>query len=271
MPGSVSAKVKILRMEKRQILGIIGIALVWFLVQLIVTIPAGVIVKQVNAAVPNVHIVGASGSIWNGSAHNVIVKAGGQNQEFGKTSWELHGLPLMLGSFAMDISAKNDKQSIEGLIKVGMGGSVTAENLNISLPAKMAQQFSPLPLDLEGQFELMLKEVAFANQQVSALKGSLTWQNAAAGMGIAPIKLGNYLAELSLGAKGEYIADLSDLGGSELGISGRVSFEPTQRQYNVDARLKMKPSINPQLKGMLMGLGKPNPQGEIEVKQSGKV
>lgn len=258
-------------MAKRQVVSIIGIAFVWFLIQVVASIPAAVVVRQVNAAVPNVTVLGASGSIWSGSAANVIVKTGGEQQELGITKWDLKGLPLMLGSLSMDISANNDRQSIEGHINVGMSGTVSAQDLTVSLPATMAQQFSPLPLELEGQFDLHLKELEYAGQKVSLLNGTLTWQGAAAGMGVKPIKLGNYVAELSLGEKGEYIADVSDLGGSELGISGRVSFEPSQRQYDVNARLKMKPSIDPQLKGMLMGFGKPNPQGEIEVRQNGKV
>lgn len=258
-------------MEKRHIVSVIGIAFVWFLIQVVAHIPAGFVVKHINAAVPNVTVLGASGSIWSGSAANVIVKAAGQQQELGRTKWDLKGLPLMLGSLSMDITANNDQQNIEGHISVGMSGRISADKLSVSVPASTLQQFSPLPVDLEGEFELYLKSLEFADNKVSALDGSLTWQGARAGMGIKPVKLGNYVAQLSLGDKGEYIADVSDLGGSELGISGRVTFEPIQRQYDVNARIKMQPSINPQLKGMLMGFGKPNREGEIEVKQSGKV
>jgi len=240
-----------------------------FLIWLIATIPARLVLAHVSNAVPMFYAEGVSGTIWSGSAARMSITAPGFNHELGETQWQLHPLSLLAGKLALTLDAKNDRDHIASDAAISLGGRIYLKNTELSLPAALIRNWYPVPAQIDGLLSLQLKSLSVANAVIDDLDGVLTWQDAQIDFAGAPVKLGGIVAKLALGDKGEYKVDLSDLGGP-LGVAGQLLVAPTERNWSADLKVTPKAGFDPAVAGMISQFGAKDPSGAVSLKQSGK-
>lgn len=240
-----------------------------FLIWLIATIPARLVLAHVSNALPAFYAEGVSGTIWSGSAARVAITAPGFNHELGQTQWQLHPLALLGGKLALTLDAKNGRDRIASDAAVSLGGRIELRNTDVSLPAALIRNWYPVPAQVDGLLSLQLKSLSFANAVIDDLDGALTWQDAQVDFAGAPVKLGTLLAQLSLGDNGAYKVDLSDLGGP-LGVAGLVLVSPTERSWLADLKVTPKAGFDPTVANMISQFGARDPSGAVTYKQAGK-
>jgi len=240
-----------------------------FLIWLIVTIPARLVLAHVSNAVPMFYAEGVSGTIWSGSAARVSITAPGFNHELGETRWQLHPLSLLGGRVALTLDAKNGRDHIASDAAITLGGRIILKNTELNLPASIIRSWYPIPAQVDGLLSLQLKSLSFANAAIDDLDGVLTWQDAQVDFAGAPVKLGSIVAKLGMGDKGEYKVALSDLGGP-LGVAGQLLVAPTERNWLADLKVTPKAGFDPAVAGMISQFGAKDPSGAISFKQSGK-
>jgi general secretion pathway protein N len=241
-----------------------------FLLWLIATIPARLVLAHVSNAVPMFYAEGVSGTIWSGSAARIVINAAGFNQDLGETHWQLHPSALLLGRLSVSLDAKNGREHVTTDASVSLGGRVTLANTDISLPASIIRSWAPLPAQIDGTLSLQLKSLAMASAIIDDLNGVLTWQDAQVDFSGTPIKIGGVVAQLSLGNKGQYQVALSDLGG-DLGVGGQLLFMPQERNWAADVKLTPRPGLDPNVASMISQFGARDASGAISFRQSGKL
>lgn len=258
-------------MNRTTVVLLVTIGLAWFLLKLLFTIPAPLLIGQISKSVPQFNAQGVQGTIWNGSAANVTINLDGKDQVLGKTQWQLSKLPLLWGSASVELSAKNDLQSLSAHAVVSAGGSVSLEDTDLSLPAATIREFAPIPAEIGGLLSLRINSLEFADQKIGELDGVLTWQDAEINLTGIPTLLGSYVAELSLDEQGAYLADVSELGGGALGITGTVKYAPEQKHINVNADILPSQKLDQGFRGMVMQLGRPDAKGAIKFTYEGNI
>src|ERR1044071_6435247 len=83
-----------------------------FILWLIATIPARLVLAHVSNNVPTFYAEGVSGTIWSGSEARVVINVSGFNQDLGETRWKLHPLSLLLGRLSVSMNARNGLEHI---------------------------------------------------------------------------------------------------------------------------------------------------------------
>jgi len=241
-----------------------------FILWLIATIPARLVLAHVSNSVPMFYAEGVSGTIWSGSAARVVINAAGFNQDLGETRWQLHPTALLLGRLSVSLDAHNGREHVITDASVSLGGRIRLANADVSLPASIIRSWAPLPAQLDGTLSLQLKSLAIANAVIDDMSGALTWQDAQVDFSGTPIKIGGVLAQLSLGDKGQYQIALSDLGG-DLGVAGQVLFMPQERNWAADIKLTPRPTLDPMMAGMISQFGARDASGAVTFRQAGKL
>lgn len=147
-----------------------------------------------------VSLQGVHGSIWQGQAADARIA----NFNLGKLQWSIRSWGLLLGKLKLNLKFSQDNVRGSGYVNLGMGGALTAEDVNMQFPA---ETLMPLlygyPISIAGNLRGNLKEVAIERGRTLQAQGRIVWQNAALR---APqnIEMGDYLITLepvNLGSK----------------------------------------------------------------------
>lgn len=241
-----------------------------FMLWLIATIPARLVLAHVSNAVPMFYAEGVSGTIWSGSAARVVINAAGFSQDLGETHWQLHPTALLLGRLSVSLNARNGREHVTTDASVSLGGKIRLSNTDISLPASIIRSYAPLPAQIDGTLSLQMKSAAISSSVLDELDGVITWQDAQIDFSGTPVKIGGVVAQLSLGDKGHYQVVLSDLGG-DLGVAGQVLFMPQERNWSADVKLTPRPGLDPTVAGMITQFGARDASGAVSFRQAGKL
>lgn len=258
-------------MDNRTIKLFVLAGVVLFLLLLINSIPARLVLAHVSKAVPDFYAEGVDGTIWSGSASNVVLRVNGTSYQLGATNWRISALPLLWGSLALDLQAKHGQQQVTGSAVLGLGGSVSLEDTDLVLAAGSVQPFVPLPVTLDGMFSVHLKDFALDDGRIEEMDGSVTWEQAGMDLGSGGmLRLGTYVAELSMNENDDYHAELLDIDAT-LGLSGQLDMQAADKRYSLNARLEPRPGLDPAVRNMLTQFGNPGPDGKINVQYSGSL
>ncbi len=258
-------------MNKATVVLLATIGLAWFLLKLLFTVPAPLIIGQLSKSVPQFNAQGVQGTIWNGSAANVTITVDGKNQSLGKTQWQLSKLPLLWGSASLTLSAKTAQQSLSTNAVVSASGNVVLENTDLSVPAVLLRDFAPIPVVIGGNLSVRINHLEFAAQHIKSLDGVLTWQEAEINLTGVPALLGSYVAELSMDEQGDYLAEVSELGGGALGVTGTVKYAPERKHVKLNSEITPTNKLDPGVKNMILQLGRVDAKGAIKFNYEGNI
>ncbi len=251
-------------------LALFGLFLSIFFISVVAHLPArfalSFLPEQRDVAINN-----ASGTIWNGSFSEVILPR--WQRSLGSVSWQFQPFKLFSGKleFLLRFGQGSDDQ-IEGRGKAGVGFSgLYAQDIIASLPAdKVMQQLAlPVPVSLEGRFELLVKEYHFADPWCSMADGSLVWSG-----GQIQTPVGPFTAEqlvLPVICEQNHLTVQGNYQDNQLTGALNGSLTASSMRYDISTWFTPGSAFPEPLKDTLKWLGKPDNQGRYSFEYSGKL
>ena len=106
-----------------------------YLVFLLHALPASFLTHYILPAMPaarSVKLQGVHGSIWQGQASDARFA----NFNLGKLDWHVRSWGLLLGKLKLHLKFNQDSMHGAAYVDLGLGGSVTAEDVNMQFPAQ---------------------------------------------------------------------------------------------------------------------------------------
>jgi general secretion pathway protein N len=174
-----------------------------YLIFLLHALPASFLTHYILPSVKaarTVNLQGVRGSIWQGQAADARIN----NFSLGKLQWSVRSWGLLLGKLKLNLKVGEDNVRGSGYVSLGLGGALTAEDVNMQFPATTLMPLMyGYPISIAGDLRGNLKDVEIERGRILQAQGRIVWQNAAIR---APqnIEMGNFLVTLeplNLGSK----------------------------------------------------------------------
>lgn len=207
----------------------------------------------------------ASGTLWQGKADNIYISYLGQSLDLGRTQWKLAFWPLLLAKLKVDLQAEATKQHIQTQLTASLS-TLQLENTEVMMDVANLMQFYPVPIDVQGQVELLLQSAQLSQQGVQHIDGSIILKDMAFTFQ-KTIELGSYAARLSMDGE-DVKADLSDLDAS-LTVVGFAKANLSQRQYEADINIRSTEQTDDWVLQSLPMLARKQADGSFRLQQSG--
>ena len=136
----------------------LGLALgLLLLLGLVISAPA----RLLTYVLPPGQVVlqGVSGTLWQGRAGSCLVAVSGAYLHLGEVNWRLNPLSLLLFSPELELESRWGSQQFSGRLALTGANSLSARDIEASVPASLAQQFMPVVLEgkLSARFEHLRK------------------------------------------------------------------------------------------------------------------
>lgn len=216
---------------------------------------------------PQLSIEGASGTVWNGQAQNIVWK--GQN--FGQLQWTLNVWKLFTAK--VEAQVRFGRGSDMGVIGRGIVGyklsGPYAENLVASAPVNQMMQYFPpipVPLELDGQLELTLKSFNYAPPYCHDGEGSLVWNTQSFHSPMGELQIGPVAADIHCK---DSVIDVKGAQQSDQVSSGFSATLQRNQRYKTHAWFKPEQEFPPHLSNQLKWL-KPSRSGQYEFDYNGR-
>ncbi|MEE4245259.1 MAG: type II secretion system protein N [Kangiellaceae bacterium] len=173
---------------------VLFLSLVLFLVFVIATAPARVLVRLLPADLP-LQFAGVSGTLWQGSATSITFK----RQVFNNARWDLNSTSLLFGKVAGEIEMKDNRFNLASDFEVLFDQTVRLSNAVITANANQLSPFLPLKSILvDGRLRVDLDSLSFsAKVGPSDISGQFEWLRAKASISGPLIDLGTFRASFS--------------------------------------------------------------------------
>jgi general secretion pathway protein N len=258
------ARLKITKTGRRLIyLGIIS-----YLVFLLYALPASFLTRYILPSIPSARAVslqGVHGSVWKGQASNARIS----NFSLGKLQWDLRAWGLLLGKLRVHLKFNQDGTSGAGLIDIGMGGSLSAQDVNLQFPA---ESLMPLlygfPISIAGELRGNFKTIDIEPGEVMQMQGRVVWQGAALR---APqnVDMGDILITLEPFNRGSKIL-IKDQGHGPIETEINIVTKGTG-DYRMNGWLKARDSSQQHITETLRLIGRADNSGKVWVGYNGKL
>jgi len=242
-----------------------------YLVFLIVTLPAGIVLARLQPH--GIYASGVTGTVWRGSAAYLQVG----DVPLGRVAWDLHALPLLLARLQADVDLSHPGGFGQALLVARAGGRVQLRNLTASLPV------AALPRHLvrgqwNGTVNLRFEELALEDGWPVRALGRVEVMDLTSRVR----ELGN-LGSFALTFPGRpddapsstgndapgagLTSMLEDLGGPLL-INGTLELR-SDRSWLLEAMVATRPEAPARIADMLRFLGEPDAQGRRPLRLEG--
>lgn len=208
-------------------------------------------------------LVGIGGSVWSGRAGVAVFK--GQRLE--ALEWRLRPWALLTGQVALDwrFRLPGDEGYGQGITALGLGGSITFEDLEARFPASLAAALGRLQtLRPAGMVNLNLQNLRWDGQSLAAAHGRVVWQEAEIKL-LKPLELGDLVLTLET-AEDTVKGILSDAGGP-LAAEGLLTLS-TDGNYQFSGNFGAREGAS-DLEHALRSLGQPGADGRVQVNHTG--
>ncbi|HEY9033627.1 MAG TPA: type II secretion system protein N [Pseudomonadales bacterium] len=207
----------------------------------------------------------ASGTVWQGEAQNLLVTAGNNTLDLGRTRWHIRPWALLAGRLLVDVDAINGEQKLRGQLQLGIGGKLQVQDVELAVDIERLAALYPMPFQLQGFVELQLQQAAIAGKTISALDGNIVVRDLLFRFS-HPVPLGDYAARLKL-VDGEIQATVSDIDGV-ITIAGMAAANLAERSYRSDLQLQPQAGADPAIEQTLRMLAQPQ-NGQYILRRSG--
>lgn len=245
---------------------LIYLGVLTYLVFLFHSLPASFLTRYILPSVQaarGLSLQGVRGSVWQGQAADARIV----NFSLGKLQWDLHGWGLLLGKLRLHLKFSEDNAKGTGLVNVGLGGTITAEDVNMQFPAEaLMPLLYGLPISIAGELRGNIKEFELETGRVLQGQGRIVWQGAALR---APqnIELGDFLITLEPLNRGSKIV-VKDQG------QGPVEAEITLNikangEYRMNGWLKARDASQQHITEALRIIGRADNSGRFWVGYNG--
>lgn len=216
---------------KRFILPVIS-GVVLYVVFLIATLPASLLVKQLPLQQSSVELKGVSGTVWNGQAQLRDARRNQPVTQLGTLKWELHPLSLFLGRAHASLSLVNRAGELTAEFYRSLSSYTLVEGNGLAPAELIGVLYPPASLlGATGEIHLQSKGLALAPGAIEG-QALITWKNAGAAL-LDTRELGTYTLKLTGQKKSLAIAASSSSRELNLNASGSWSpFDTGQLQVN---------------------------------------
>ncbi|MBD1391101.1 type II secretion system protein N [Neiella sp. HB171785] len=247
---------------------LVAFALVMYLIFVVATLPAQFglwLLPPQN----NLHVGRVSGSVWQGE----IGVVHWQGKLIKDVQWDINIGQLLLGRLEADIIAGQDMTSdiaVTGTAGMSLSGWY-AKDLEVMMPASVAAELSPMPLqvELEGMIDAQITAASQGTPWCTELDGLVTWRNPkviAAALG-NPFKLDNTRATLTC-VDGEIVAKVDD---DKQVIGLDVSATLAAQSYSVSGTLNPGPQFPQGFEQGLMFVATPIGNNRYQIELDGSL
>ncbi len=243
-------------------IGLLFLGLLAFAVTVVWKFPAAGVLPHVN--INPIKLSGVSGSVWSGSAQQIIAPA--PALPINNAKWKFQPATLLSGSAGAKVDFEVIGGNGEGLVKRNLAGDILVSDGKFRVPAANLEQFLPLPVaQFAGVVLADLEELELENNLLKRTQGKLIWSNAEV---VDMVKLGQVAFDIV--PQGDlHIGKLSNKDG-ELLLKGEVSLDQAGN-FKADIQIKPTAQTSSQVTGMLNLIGKPASDGSYRIRQSGNI
>lgn len=250
----------------------IGFALLAYLVFLCVLLPAERGYSLIKEKVAPLRLYQIHGSVWSGSAGMAVTGA----RQMQNIQWTLHPWMLLLGRIEASVEFDEAGRHTQTVLGRTVGGTIYLADVKTQLPPTALENALNIPgSGLDGAVDVALSDVKFTNGKLTALDGTLSWNNA--GLFVTrtspKTKLGSFVMTLttkSSGTGNEINGVLKDNPASPLRAEGILRIKP-DGTYQFTGALSLRDVSRADLAQALRLFGSPGPGGKIPLSASGIV
>ncbi len=244
---------------------LILLAIISFIIALLWKAPATLLTSNLQKNNPDLSITGVTGRFWSGKAEQLHF----QQTDLGKVSWTLNPLGLLSATFKGHFNVSNPELNAEGDFSLGLNNVLLLQDTSFNVSGKWVNQFQQAA-KLGGQFRGNIAELELQQDEVLELplvNGVLNWEK---GSLSSPISLpdGNYQLTITPDNEGKLTGNLIS-NNAPIELSGNITLDK-KWQYATDLKIKTTPR-GKALRGLLSFAGKKNPDGSVNIKQSGSL
>lgn len=226
------------------------IAVVAFAVILVSRLPAAWVMPNPRSDATCADI---EGTIWSGTCTGLTV----HRQSLGDLVWEVHASRLLAGRLNATVALTRPSGGARGTVEVGLGGNMTARDVQLDLPFDPALM-PQLPPNLRGNIHARLALVRIAGNVVRTLQGNIEVRNVEQVSGNGSEPFGSYSVTFPE-TGGDPVGQLRDLGGP-LEVQGTLRLTP-EPGFALESLVKARPEAPPDLARDIQYLGSPDAQG----------
>ncbi|PWI33167.1 general secretion pathway protein GspN [Vibrio albus] len=238
-----------------------------FGISVVVHAPAAFVINQMPK-IRGLILEGVQGSIWQGSAQNVVWK----RDNIGQVSWNFQ--PVKLFSGKAEFMVRFGRGSDLDLQGKGMVGAdlqgVYAEKILASMPAAsvLKKVTVPVPVDVAGQLELTIQDYRYAQPWCESATGSLVWNGSEVRSPIGTLVPGMVIADLS--CNNSKLAASGTQNNKQVSAEFSAELQPNRR-YSLDAWFKPGAEFPSSMQAQLKWLGNPDAQGRYPLTYLGRL
>lgn len=245
-------------------LKIILIVVFVYSITLLVNLPASVVTSFVPKNVAQLQ--GVSGTLWNGKAKSVKVKA--NNLVVKDVNWQMDWSALLGMALAVKVDFDNGSAlSGKGDFAYSLDG-LTASNVMLDISSAQLTELIPvsLPVDLEGQFSASIKEAKQGQPYCEQLTGLVVWNNAQVLSPVGNVDLASPSARLS--CENGDIAVRIEQNSEQITSQFDISLKEGGK-YQLKGELKGTDKLEPNIAQSLTWIGPKNKQGATTLNFNG--
>ena len=203
-------------------------AILLFVLLLILTMPARVLLAFVDVTKFGVYAQGVSGPWYAAHAARVRVVTPELAVDLTNLKWRVQPLALLRGRFMLALNAEFAQRPVEATVGAGIGGRVFAQNVRAALPL---QEFAPLMTNLlfpvDGQINLQDVSLELKQQWPAELSGNVLLANMTVTTPVQLLDVGNVLLGLEIEDNNVVVPVIENNG--QLGLGGKLTLEQARR------------------------------------------
>ena len=227
---------------------------------LVVLFPARVAYQWFAPA--SVQLSSIEGSVWRGSAADASI-AGVYLRD---VRWRFRPAALFTAGIGYAIEARPSSGFVEGNVTIGITGSLTASDLNASIPLHLLQDVTRTP-GLAGSMSVQIQNLELDGSIPIAADGTLEVANLVI-PAVHRYPIGGYRAEFFTQDSG-VMSSVEDVSGM-LDLAGTLQIA-TDGTYQFLAQLAANENTPDNVRRQMQFLGSPNERGQRELRLEGQL
>jgi len=251
-----------------KVIGYLLLFLIAFAATVVWKFPAAGVLPHVNTH--PIRIAGVNGSVWSGSAAEVLAPA--PAVPVNNLQWRFKPERLLSGNAAARLNF--EVLGGEGSADVfrNIAGDMSVQDGTLNVPAKSLEQFLPLPVaEFGGNVLADIVKVDIENNLLKSTRGSVVWRQASLA-GTVNAQLGQVVLDVVPESQGDQLLHRGKLTNKDgqLDINGDFQLDQIGN-YQADLRLKPNNTTPPELNGMLGMIGKRASDGSYRLRNNGNI
>lgn len=234
-----------------------------YLVLLVSTLPAALVVDSIQAKNNNPVLSGVVGTVFTGRAARVQL----QGIELGPLDWQIRVPGLLLGRLEYQLVFSSERFPGRAIAGIRLTGGRYVRDMAMSLDQDfLFNRWSPLEVQTEGRLTVAVENMEFDDGFPSALTGFMQWSDAQL---IEPLQLALGRVELVATSEADHLSARVTNNGPTT-VSGKISLN-RNGDYTLDLYIKPVAAASEELIDILGMAGQLQSDGSYLLSGSGAI